>query len=93
MVVIIRTSTRTLCSPAELASEDDFENLFPDCELGAMPPFGNLYDIETFVSESLTGDVEIAFNGGSHNEVVKMNYSDFKTLVKPRILPVGVKLE
>lgn len=80
-------------SEVELASEDDFENLFPDCELGAMPPFGNLYDIETFVSESLTGDVEIAFNAGSHNEVVKMNYSDFEILVKPRILPVGVKQE
>lgn len=80
-------------SEAELASEDDFENLFPDCKLGAMPPFGNLYDIDTLVSESLIGDVEIAFNAGSHKEVVKMDYSDFESLVKPQILPVGVKQE
>ncbi|WP_340103862.1 aminoacyl-tRNA deacylase [Rhodohalobacter sp. 8-1] len=78
-------------SEAALASEDDFEDLFPDCELGAMPPFGNLYDIDTIVSESLTGDTEIAFNAGSHNEVIKMDYSDYETLVEPEIMPVGVK--
>src|SRR6056297_2866200 len=78
-------------SDLELASESDFEKLFPDCELGAMPPFGNLYDIETIVSEELTGDVEIAFNAGSHNEVIKMAYRDFETLVEPEIMSVGVK--
>jgi len=78
-------------SDVELASESDFKNLFPDCELGAMPPFGNLYDIETIVSEELTGDVEIAFNAGSHNEVIKMAYRDFETLVEPEIMSVGVK--
>jgi len=78
-------------SEAELASEDEFEDLFPDCELGAMPPFGNLYDIDTIVSESLTGDVEIAFNAGSHKEVIKMDYHDFENLVNPKIMPVGVK--
>lgn len=78
-------------SEAELASEDDFEKMFPDCELGAMPPFGNLYDIDTIVSESLTGDVEIAFNAGSHNEIIKMDYRDYETLVEPEIMPVGVK--
>ena len=75
----------------ELASESDFENLFPDCELGAMPPFGNLYDIETIVSDELTDDVEIAFNAGSHNEVIKMTYRDYESLVEPKIIPVGVK--
>ena len=76
---------------AELASEDEFEDLFPDCELGAMPPFGNLYDIETIVSEALTGDVEIAFNAGSHSEIIKMEYGDYETLVEPNIMPVGIK--
>ncbi len=75
----------------ELASEDEFKDLFPDCELGAMPPFGNLYNIETIVSEELTGDVEIAFNAGSHNEVIKMNYRDYETLAEPEIMSVGVK--
>ena len=75
----------------KLASESDFKDLFPDCELGAMPPFGNLYDVETIVSEALTGDVEIAFNAGSHSEIIKMDYSDYESLVEPEIMPVGVK--
>ena len=75
----------------ELASEEEFEALFPDCELGAMPPFGNFYDIDTLVAESLTEDSEIAFNAGTHKEVVKMAYSDYEELVKPQILPVGVR--
>lgn len=75
----------------ELASEDEFGDLFEDCELGAMPPFGNLYNVETIVSESLSENGEIAFNAGSHKEVIKMNYSDFEQLVKPIISPVGVK--
>lgn len=75
----------------KLAAESDFKDLFPDCELGAMPPFGNLYDVETIVSESLTADVEIAFNAGSHSEIIKMNYSEYESLVEPEIMPVGVK--
>jgi Ala-tRNA(Pro) deacylase len=75
----------------ELASEKEFEEVFPDCELGAMPPFGNLYDLETLVAESLTEDEEIAFNAGTHKELVKMNYHDFEDLVEPKILPVGVR--
>lgn len=75
----------------ELASEDEFENMFPDCELGAMPPFGNFYDMETLVAEVLTEDEEIAFNAGTHKELVKMNYKDFEELVQPKILPVGVR--
>ncbi len=75
----------------ELASEQEFENLFPDCELGAMPPFGNFYEIDTVVAESLTEDEEIAFNAGSHKELVKMNYSDYEELVQPQVMPVGIK--
>lgn len=75
----------------ELATESEFENMFPDCELGAMPPFGNFYDMETLVAEVLTEDEEIAFNAGTHKEVVKMNYKDFEELTKPKILPVGVR--
>lgn len=75
----------------ELASEDEFESLFPDSELGAMPPFGNFYDMDTMVAESLTHDDIIAFNAGNHKEVIKMAYSDFEELVQPEILPLGVK--
>lgn len=75
----------------ELATEPEFEDMFPDCELGAMPPFGNFYDMDTLVAEVLTEDEEIAFNAGTHKELVKMNYKDFEELVKPKIVPVGVR--
>ena len=75
----------------ELASEDEFESLFADCELGAMPPFGNFYDIDTVVAEVLTEDEEIAFNAGTHKELVKMAYKDYEELVQPKILTVGVR--
>lgn len=68
-----------------LATESEFKNRFPDCELGAMPPFGNLYDMEVYVSEPLIEDKEIAFNAGSHTELIRLSYVDYKRLVKPRI--------
>lgn len=68
------------------ASEDAFKRLFPDCETGAMPPFGNLYGMEVYVAESLTYRPEIAFNAGSHTEVIKMAYHDFERLVQPKVL-------
>lgn len=67
----------------ELADERDFSNLFPGCELGAMPPFGNLFGMRVFVSEELTKDEEIAFNAGSHTELIRMTYADFHRLVDP----------
>ena len=68
----------------QLASEDEFKKLFPDCEIGAMPPFGNLYGMDVYVAESLAQDEEIAFNAGSHTEVMKLPYTEFDRLVKPR---------
>jgi Ala-tRNA(Pro) deacylase len=70
----------------QLATEAEFRSRFPDCELGAMPPFGNLYDMPVYVSSSLSDEPEIAFNAGTHTEVVKMAYSDFERLVDPTIL-------
>ncbi len=72
-------------SHVELATEAEVENLFPDCEKGAMPPFGNLYDIDVYVAEQLTEDKEIAFSAGSHTEVVRMSYQDFDRLVMPKV--------
>ena len=68
---------------ATLAAEPEFEFKFPDCDLGAMPPFGNLYGMAVYVYEFLTCDREIAFNAGSHNELVRMSYEDFERLVNP----------
>ena len=69
-----------------LASEDDFNQLFNDCETGAMPPFGNLYGIAVYVAKSLTEDTEIFFNAGNHSELIRMSYKDYERLVKPNIL-------
>lgn len=68
----------------KLATERDFKAMFPDCETGAMPPFGNLYDMDVFVSEALAEDEAIAFNAGTHTELVGMAYRDFERIVKPK---------
>jgi Ala-tRNA(Pro) deacylase len=68
-----------------LAAEQEFKDRFSDCETGAMPPFGNLYDIPVFADESLSHDKEIAFNAGSHRELLRLAWEDFARLVKPRI--------
>ena len=70
----------------ELANESEFKNMFPDCEIGAMPPFGNLYGVDEFISMDLTKDEYIAFNAGSHTEMIRMKYSDFEKLVHPKII-------
>jgi len=71
---------------AELATEREFKRAFADCETGAMPPFGNLYGIPVYVDQSLTEDHEIAFNAGSHFELIKLAYADFERLVKPEVM-------
>jgi Ala-tRNA(Pro) deacylase len=76
----------TKADSAVLADEEDFKGKFPDTEIGAMPPFGNLYGIEVYVDSSLTKDKEIAFNAGSHTELIKLSYKDYVRLVKPKIL-------
>jgi Ala-tRNA(Pro) deacylase len=75
----------------ELSDEYEFTGLFPDCEVGAMPPFGNLYDLDVIVAEHLTHDTEIAFNAGTHKELVKMSCPDFLKLVQPKVLNISMK--
>ena len=69
----------------ELATEEEFKGMFPGCDVGAMPPFGNLYGMEVFVAEKLAEDEEIAFNAGSHTELIKLSYKDFERLVRPKV--------
>jgi len=71
---------------ARFATEDEFQSLFPDCETGAMPPFGNLYGMDVYVAPDLAEEEEIAFNAGSHTELIKMAYRDFERLVKPKVM-------
>ena len=73
-----------------LAYEQEFIDKFPDCEVGAMPPFGNIYGMDVFVAESLAEDEEIAFNACNHTELIKMNFSDFEKLVKPKRIKFSV---
>jgi len=68
----------------ELSSEKEFKDMFPECEVGAMPPFGNLYDMDVYAAEKLAEDEEIAFNAGTHKELVKLSFTDFKNLVQPK---------
>ena len=68
-----------------LATEGEFQELFPDCGVGAMPPFGNLYGLEVFVDQSLTEDEEIVFQAGSHLRAMKLRYQDFADLVHPKV--------
>ena len=66
-----------------LAREEEFSPLFPDCEIGAMPPLGNLYNVDTIVAKSLSDDTDIVFNAGTHHDIVKISYADFEKLEKP----------
>lgn len=70
----------------EIASEEAFASRFPGCELGAMPPFGNLYDMPVYVAADLTRDRKIAFNAGTHAELIQLAYEDFEQLVKPKVV-------
>ena len=78
-------------SSVELASEEEFKDIFPDCEIGAMPPFGNLYGMDVFVASSLAEDGEIAFNAGSHSELIRLAYKDFERLAKPKVVKFSFK--
>lgn len=69
-----------------VVTESEFARHFPDCEVGAMPPFGNLYNMPVYVDEELTADPEIAFNAGAHDEVIQLAYAEFARLVSPQVL-------
>ncbi|MEN6423409.1 MAG: YbaK/EbsC family protein [Smithella sp.] len=70
----------------KLATEGQFRDMFPDCEVGAMPPFGNIYGMDVYVDQHLTDDEEIYFNACSHSELVRMSYQDYERLVQPKVI-------
>ncbi|HZW97074.1 MAG TPA: YbaK/EbsC family protein [Candidatus Eremiobacteraceae bacterium] len=78
------TGARTV----ELASEQEFKDKFPDCEAGAMPPFGNLYGMAVYADESLTSIKEITFNAGTHRDLLRMDWADLVRLVEPKIVQI-----
>ena len=85
-IVLSELRDLLLSDKVELATEDEFQGRFPDCEIGAMPPFGNLYDLPVYIDQSLTGHPNIAFNAGTHREVIKMASDDFEYLVNPVVM-------
>ncbi|MCS7091349.1 MAG: YbaK/EbsC family protein [Verrucomicrobiota bacterium] len=84
-VVLQDLRALTGCEHARFAPEETFQARFPDCEIGAMPPFGNLYGMKVYAAESLRENPRIAFNAGSHTEVIQITWSDFERLVKPTV--------
>lgn len=81
-----RLRQETGASSVELADEREFSADFPECEVGAMPPFGNLYGLDVYVDPHLAADEEIAFNAGTHTELIRMAYKDFERLVHPKLV-------
>ncbi len=75
----------------EIAEEDEFKSLFPACETGAMPPFGNLYDMDVWVDNLLVEDDDIFFNAGTHTQLMQMAFEDYRELVKPNTADFAVK--
>ena len=82
-----RVRTATGSETAQLATEEEFRFLFPDCELGAMPPLGKVYRLPVYVCQGLTQEPEICFNGGSHRQLVRMAYAEFAQIAEPIPLP------
>lgn len=76
-----------------IAAEEEFAHVFPDCEVGAMPPFGNLYGLPVYVDHVLTHDSEIAFNAGTHRELLRLRYKDFEQVTNPVVVKVSMPAE
>jgi Ala-tRNA(Pro) deacylase len=74
-----------------LDNEKEFKPLFPDCVIGAMPPFGNLYDLPTYVDKSLAEQDYIVFEAGTHTDAIKMRYRDYEKIVKPKVNDLAIK--
>ena len=78
---------------ARLATEDEFTSRFPECEIGAMPPFGNLFNVPVVVDPAVERDEYIYFNAGNHGQTVHLRYEDFSRLVKPRVTRLAGELK
>ena len=76
---------------ARLAEEEEFADTFSDCEVGAMPPFGNLYGVPVYVERTLAEDETIVFRSGSHTQTMSVSYSDFERLVEPTVAQFALR--
>ena len=85
MLDIFKLREFTMARSIKMAREEEFLTAFPECEEGAMPPFGNLFGMQVFAEESLSEDINISFNAGSHTEVITMPFTQWQNLVHPFI--------
>ncbi len=86
----LKDLSAALCaSHARLATEEELGRLFPECELGAMPPVGGLFDLSVYVDSGMAADAAIAFNAGTHQDVIHMRFQDYQALVKPVFLAIA----
>jgi Ala-tRNA(Pro) deacylase len=84
---------KAISQTVSLSNEDQFKSLFPDCTIGAMPPFGNLYDLPTYVDKDLAEQDYIVFEAGTHKDAIKMRYRDYEKIVKPKVNDLAIKLQ
>jgi Ala-tRNA(Pro) deacylase len=84
---LLRQATKA--KEVSFATESEFMPLFSECEIGAMPPFGNLYHMDVYVEEDLSNNSMIAFNACSHNELIEMSYKDYTRIVKPKVVRIS----
>jgi len=84
---------KAIGKPMSLDKEQEFKSLFPDCAIGAMPPFGNLYGLPTYVDKHLAEQAYIVFEAGTHTDAIKMSYRGYETIVKPQVEELAIKLQ
>jgi Ala-tRNA(Pro) deacylase len=84
---------KALGKAVSLDKEQEFKSLFPDCAIGAMPPFGNLYGLQTYVDQHLAEQDYIVFEAGTHTDAIKMSYRDYEKIVKPKVNDLAIKLQ
>ena len=87
----LRKLKRVIHEPVALQSEAEFAPAFADCEPGAMPPFGNLYGLPTYVDEHLTHEDYIVFEAGTHTDSIKIRYQDYERVVKPGVADLAIE--
>ena len=92
LIDLVKFETAT-GKPVSLGKEQEFKLLFPDCAIGAMPPFGNLYGLPTYVDRDLAEQDYIVFEAGTHTAAIKMSYRDYEKIVKPKVSDLAIKLQ
>lgn len=89
----LEKASKVMGKAVSLDSENEFKSLFPDCALGAMPPFGNLYGVPTYVDKSLAKEDYIVFEAGTQTDAIKLSYLDYEKIVKPQVADLAIKVQ